>query len=108
MALIATHLGVIDEEQIDNMSYIFFEAVLEELGHKLTYDAVVNYAGNSFAKDSWDMIMDTNPMTLDPNGRNGGRKQQQTLASFLGNARIATKDDLAKMNAYSNKGDKGK
>ena len=34
------------------MSYVFFEDVLEELGHKLTYDAVVNYAGNSFCEKS--------------------------------------------------------
>lgn len=98
----ATHLGVIDEEKINNMSYIFFEDVLSELGHKLTYDAVINYAGNSFVKDSWDMIMDSNPMA---GGEHGGRKKQQ-MASFLGNARIATKEDLAKMNAA--KGDKGK
>ena len=50
----AVHLGVVNEEDIDNMSYVFFEDVLEELGHKLTYDAVVNYAGNSFCEKSWD------------------------------------------------------
>jgi len=62
--LIATHLGIVDEEQIDNMSYVFFEQVLAELGHKLTYDAIVNYAGNSFCEKSWEMITRTNPMTL--------------------------------------------
>ena len=103
MALIATHLGVADEEQINNMSYNFFEDVLTELGHKLTYDAVVNYAGNSFAKDSWEMIMDSNPMA---GGENKNRKQQQTMADFFGGARIATKEEIASMNAY--KGAKGK
>ena len=29
------------------MSYLFFKDVLAELGHKLNYDAVVNYASNS-------------------------------------------------------------
>ena len=100
MALIATHLGVIDENQINNMSYIFFEDLLTELGHKLSYDAIVNYAGNSFCKDSWDMIMDTNPLMMDENGR--GSKNQRTLADFLGGARLATSEDLAKM-----KGNKG-
>lgn len=98
----ATHLGEIDEEKINNMSYIFFEDVLNELGHKLTYDAIINYAGNSFVKDSWDMIMDSNPMS----GKEGGGKKKQQMADFLGSARIATKADLAKMNAA--KGDKGK
>ena len=91
----ATHLGVIDEDQINNMSYIFFEDILEELGRKLNYDAVVNYAGNSFCDKSWDMIMDTNPMMINENGRsNRGNRQ---LADFLGNARIATPADLEKM-----------
>lgn len=102
MALIATHLGVIDEELINNMSYIFFEDVLAELGHKLSYDAIVNYAGNSFCKDSWDMIMDTNPMMMDEHGR--GSKQQKTLADFLGSARIATPDDLARMKGIKENG----
>lgn len=64
----ATYLGVIDENQINEMSYVFFESILTELGHKLTYDAVVNYAGNSFAKDSWDLISRHNPLSLEPDG----------------------------------------
>ena len=98
----ATHLGVIDEYAINEMSYIFFQDILTELGHKLSYEAVVNYAGNSFCKDSWDMIMDSNPMTMDEHGR--GSKQQQTLASFLGNARIATPSDLAMMKGHQGNG----
>lgn len=96
----ATHLGVIDEEQINNMSYIFFEEVLEELGRKLNYDAIVNYAGNSFCEKSWDMIMDSNPMLISENGRS--YRGNQTLANFLGGARMATPADLEKM-----KGNKG-
>lgn len=41
---------------------LFFESVLEELGKKIDYQAVVNYAGNSFCEKSWDMIMEANPM----------------------------------------------
>ena len=93
---------MIDEEQINNMSYIFFEDVLAELGHKLSYDAIVNYAGNSFCKDSWDMIMDTNPMMMDEHGR--GSKQQKTMADFLGSARIATPADLATMKGIKENG----
>ena len=77
------------------MSYVFFEDVLAELGHKLSYDAIVNYAGNSFCKDSWDMITDANPMTMDEKGR--GSKQQRTLADFLGGARMASPEELAMM-----------
>ena len=85
------------------MSYMLFQDILTELGHKLSYEAIVNYAGNSFCKDSWDMIRDSNPMTMDENGR--GSKQQQTLANFLGSARIATPDDLARMKGNMKNGE---
>ena len=91
----AAHLGVIDEDKINNMSYIFFEDVLEELGRKLNYDAIVNYAGNSFCEKSWDMIMDSNPMLISENGKSS--RSNRTLADFLGSARVATPADLEKM-----------
>ena len=81
---------MIDEEQINNMSYIFFEDILEELGHKLSYEAVVNYAGNSFCEKSWDMIQDANPMLIG-DGKGKSMRQQQTFADFFGKARIVEK-----------------
>ena len=69
------------------MSYVFFDDVLEELGHKLSYDAIVNYAGNSFVEKSWDMIMDSNPMLMGDGKHLSGRKGQ-AIADFFGNARI--------------------
>ena len=79
---------MIDEEQINNMSYVFFEDVLEELGHKLTYDAIVNYAGNSFCEKSWEMITEHNPMALsDSNGKNG-RSALQGIAKLFGSADV--------------------
>lgn len=44
------------------MSIPFFNNVLAMLGKRVNYDAVVNYAGNSFANDSWKLIQDANPM----------------------------------------------
>ena len=81
---------MVDEEQIDNMSYIFFEDVLDELGHKLSYDAVVNYAGNSFCDKSWDMIVDANPMNVG-DGKSMSSKQAQTMIDFFGSARVVEK-----------------
>lgn len=77
--MVAVHLGVVDEEQIDNMTCVFFDGVLEQLGRKLSYDAVVNYAGNSFCEKSWDMIMDANPMFA-----GGAHHANQTLKSIAG------------------------
>ena len=60
--MIAVYLGEINEEQIDSMSIPFFDSVLAALGKRVNYDAVVNYAGNAFAKDSWKMIQEANPL----------------------------------------------
>lgn len=64
------------------MSLLFFEDVLEELGKKLNYDAIVNYAGNSFCQKSWDMIQEAYPM--------GGTKKTtaSSIASFFENATV--------------------
>lgn len=78
---------MIDEEQIDNMSYVFFSDVLEELGHKLNYDAVVNYAGNSFVEKSWDMIMDSNPMNIG-DGKHMSNRNAKTFADFFSKAKV--------------------
>ena len=72
----AAHLGVVDERQFDEMSYIFFEDVLEQFGHKLTYDAITNYAGNSFCEKSWEMITENNPFNV------AGRQHTHTDASM--------------------------
>ena len=71
------------------MSYVFFSAVLEELGHKLNYDAIVNYAGNAFAEKSWDMIVDNNPMNISENGKMSNRNAK-TFADFFSKARVVS------------------
>lgn len=72
------------------MSYIFFEDVLEELGHKLTYDAVVNYAGNSFCEKAWDIISEHNPMLINTDGK-ASTRTENTLANFFNSADIRKK-----------------
>lgn len=59
----AVYLGTTEEEKILAMSIPFFDGVLEALGHRLNYDAVVNYAGNSFCEKSWEMISENNPLS---------------------------------------------
>lgn len=62
MALVAVYLGETNEDNINGMSIPFFNNVLSMLGKRVNYDAVVNYAGNAFAKDSWKLIQDANPL----------------------------------------------
>ena len=84
---------MIDEEQINNMSYIFFEDVLEQLGHKLNYEAIVNYAGNSFVEKSWDMITDSNPMNIG-DGKHMSNSQAKTFADFFSKAHVVPKGSV--------------
>lgn len=68
-----------DEQLINEMSFLFFESVLDELGKKLNYDAAVNVLGNSFAKDPWKEIQKVFPMAGDIASAGGG-----AVAAFLG------------------------
>lgn len=68
------------------MSYVFFEDVLEELGHKLTYDAIVNYAGNGFCDKSWEMISEHNPMSLKE--EDSKDKAMQGIAKMFSSANV--------------------
>lgn len=86
MAVIAAHLGIVDEEAIDNMSFVFFEDVLAELNHRLTFDAISNYAGNSFFEKSWEIIMENHPllMTQTDGTQAEQSKTMQGLAELFG------------------------
>ena len=66
------------------MSYIFFEDILKELGYKFMYEGVVNLAGNAFAKDSWTIIHDHNPMSV----KDGADKKNNDIAQFFGGANV--------------------
>lgn len=93
VAVVAAHLGVINEDEINNMSYVFFEDVLRELGYRLNYEAVVNYAGNSFCEKSWKMISESNPFSIDVESDNSGNGNgESALAQFFGNVKIKKKD----------------
>lgn len=75
------------------MSFVFFESVLSELGKKLNYDAIVNYAGNSFCEKSWDMIQEAYPM-------GGGKKEgMNAVASFFDSAVVHIKNANTKPEA---------
>ena len=83
--MIAAHLGVIDEERINDMSAVFFDDVLRELGYKLNFEAVSHYAGNSFCEKSWDMIEKSNPFNV---RKHGGSQAMNNLAGFFGRSNI--------------------
>lgn len=80
----AANLGIVDEEAINNMSIVFFEDVFESLGRTLTYDAIVNYAGNAFCKDSWEMISEHHPMNKPKKNKSG----LDQMADMLGGIAI--------------------
>lgn len=83
--MIAAHLGIVDENAIDNMSFVFFQDVLAELNHKLTFDAISGYAGNSFMEKSWDLIMEHHPLLSSAeNPQTEKSKTMEGLAKLFG------------------------
>lgn len=84
VAMIAAHLGVVDEEQINDMSCVFFDDVLMELGYKLNFEAIANYAGNAFCEKSWDMIERSNAFNV----MEQKTQAMTNLASFFGSSKI--------------------
>ena len=65
------------------MAYVFFSDILNELGYKISYMAIVNLAGNAFAKDASKAIQEANPMIM--TGESHGAND---IANFLKNAKI--------------------
>lgn len=64
----AAHLGIVDENAINNMSYIFFQDVLEALGKRINFESISNMYGKTvFDKKGGQavtkMIQDANPLT---------------------------------------------
>lgn len=101
----AVYLGEVDESKLDNMSIPFFNSVLGALGKKVNYDAVVNYAGNSFAKDSWNLIQEANPLI-----KREVKKNQAFMQMVSSAIKVQKKDDealdwvkAAKLNAEKNR-----
>ena len=68
------------------MSFVFFEDVLGELNHRITFDAIANYAGNSFCSKSWDMITEHHPLLTHGAEAPGGKQTGalQDLAKLFG------------------------
>lgn len=62
IAAVAVALGEADEEKINNMSYVWFQNVLEAIGKKYNFDSLSNLYGNSFFKESSEVINNANPL----------------------------------------------
>ena len=71
VAVVAAHLGVVNEDDINNMSIPFFNDVLSALGRKLNYESISNLYGNSFCKDANKYITEAYPLAK-PNKLNNG------------------------------------
>lgn len=95
-------MGVVDEAAIENMSYLFFSDVLAELGHKLNYDAVVNYAGNAFCKSSWEMIQKANPLAGE------GRSVVSGMMDLFNQAKVVqvNRGDVKRKYSWDEEGEK--
>lgn len=83
----AAHLGEADEEKINNMSYVWFTAVLSAIGKKISFESISNLYGNSFAKDAGKVIQQSYPLAP-----NGGKKQSGGIMDLAGQIKIIDKN----------------
>lgn len=94
VAVIAAHLGVVREDDINNMSIPFFNDVLAALGRRLNYETISNLYGNSFCKDAGKYIAEANPLVK--------HKKNQGFIDLLSKVKITKqttkKETMAKVN----------
>ena len=81
-AAVAAHLGEVDENKINDMTYVWFNMVLEALGKRINYESISNIYGNSFAKDSAKIVQSANPLV-----KNGG-KTNTGVMGLMGQIKI--------------------
>ena len=51
-----------EEDKINDMTYIWFNLVLEALGKRINYDSISNILGNAFAKDAGKLVQAAHPL----------------------------------------------
>ena len=71
------------------MSIVFFDDVLDALGRRVNYEAIVNYAGNAFCEKSWELIQQSNPFQMASDKKSGHGSIAGKLADFFGKAEFA-------------------
>lgn len=76
-----------DENKINEMSYVWFQAVLSALGKRVNFESISNLYGNSFAKDSAKVIHAANPL-LSSNAQQGAG-----VMSLMGQIKIVGAGD---------------
>ena len=105
MAAIAAHLGEVDEDKINNMSYIFFQDVLSALGKRLNFESLSNMYGKTvFDKKGGEainkMIANANPL-YKPSTTNSAA----TLLTMPGSMKVIEAGDNQKEKAKEALGD---
>jgi len=64
------------------MAYIWFNNVVEALGKRINFESISNIYGNSFAKDSANIVQSANPLI-----KNGG-KPNTGVMGLMGQIKI--------------------
>ena len=65
------------------MAYIWFNSVLEALGKRINYESISNIYGNSFAKDSAQVVQAANPLL-----KNGTAKSNTGVMGLMGQIKV--------------------
>ena len=88
VAAVAVHLGETDEDKINQMSYVWFQAILGALGKKLNFESVSNLLGNAFAKDAGKVVAAANPLV-----KEGGSSNPRGVLGLMGQIKVINTSD---------------
>lgn len=82
-ALIAINCGY-KEDDIDNITFLFYKDLMQEIGIKLNYDSISHILANPYAEKSSEIVNNCNPFNVDLESNLGKPKATLGLLEKLG------------------------
>ena len=80
------------EEDIENMSYIFYKDLLNELAIELNFGSVSHILSNPYYKDASELVSKNSPFNIDLDSLNNTGKPKATLSVMKQFGMITDKD----------------
>jgi len=71
-ALIAINCGYL-EDDIDNITFLFYKDLIQEIGIKLNYDSISHILANPYIEKSSEIVSNYNPFNIDLESNNSGK-----------------------------------
>jgi len=77
-SLIAINCGY-KEDDIDNITYLFFKDLIQEIAIKLNYSSISHILANPYIEKSSEIVSDYNPFNVDTDSKKNNDSPKVTL-----------------------------